>query len=317
MGQGRAATNRESPHFTFDEGAQGSTNTDLNRAGHQGLAQHIMGRRVLGGQGSVADPNYESCTWTWTWGTGSPERQGRYRSTHCGAWTRGSSESVPRRSWRRGLTLGARARLCSDPTAVDSGVAALVEAVWWGACAFQAATLLKRHKAWNKAVPWWTPELSVLKARFGRACNERRRSVQHEEEFQRDRLAFSLSMCTAKMRSRSKFCRGEVAIRLGLQGHQGAVDQPNLHHQGTGRMALMDNFFPEKAAEATSDADNVANAQERATRDNLSLRTGAAFICLMTGTMGRSPLPSAVQLQSQEFLTDPKRLWKSNNCGSD
>mmetsp|Transcript_38768 Transcript_38768/g.67170 ORF Transcript_38768/g.67170 Transcript_38768/m.67170 type:complete len:135 (-) Transcript_38768:60-464(-) len=93
-----------------------------------------------------------------------------------------------------------------DPTTVDTAVAALAEALWG---AFQAATPLKRRKAWKKAVPWWTPELSALKVRFRRARKKRRRSAQHEEEFQCERLALNRAMCTAKRPSWRKFCSEE------------------------------------------------------------------------------------------------------------
>jgi len=293
LGQGRAATNRESPHFTFDEGAQGSTKTDRNRAAHQGLAQHIMGWRVLGGQGSVADHNNESCTWTWTWGTGSPQRQGRSQhalrrmdagllgeraKAELAAGVDTGRPGVPLfgpdcgRQWGRGARAGCVAgRLPGSPSAeapqgmeqgravVDPRAVCVEGAVWPG---------VQREKEISAArggVPARSPGLQPVNLYWQEA-----ESVQ-------------------------VLLRGEVAIRPGLHGHQGAVDQPNLHHQGNGRMALTDNFFPEKkAAEATSDADDVANAQVSHARQSENC---CRHTCLTTGTTGRSPLPSAVQLQ--------------------
>jgi len=158
LGQGLAVVNRLSPHFTF-EGAQGSSNIDLTLAGHS-LAQHITGWRVLGGE-SVADHNYVRF---------DLDLGNRFPS---------ASREISKYSLRRMDVILLRERAKEelaaavaagrlgvpllDPTTVDTAVAALAEALWG---AFQAATPLKRRKAWKKAVPWWTPELSVLKTRL-------------------------------------------------------------------------------------------------------------------------------------------------------
>uniref|UniRef100_A0A7S3Y2F4 Reverse transcriptase domain-containing protein n=1 Tax=Heterosigma akashiwo TaxID=2829 RepID=A0A7S3Y2F4_HETAK len=160
-----------------------------------------------------------------------------------------------------------------DPTTVDTAVAALAEAQWG---AFQAATPLKRRKSWKKAVPWWTPELSALKVRFRRARKKRRRSAQHEEEFQRERLAFNRAMRTAKRRSWRKFCSGEkqpfgrvYKVLKGrgsnpistIRGPDGVLISDPEQSVAT----LLDNFFPDKAAEVSEDA-TVAAAQESVER---------------------------------------------------
>ncbi|CAM9926573.1 unnamed protein product, partial [Heterosigma akashiwo] len=156
---------------------------------------------------------------------------------------------------------------------VDTTVAALAEALWG---AFQAATPLKRRKAWKKTVPWWTPEISVLKTRFRRARKKRRRSAQHKEEFQRERLAFNRAMRTAKRRSWRKFCSGEkqpfgrvYKVLKGrgsnpistIRGPDGLLISDPEQSVAT----LLDNFFPDKAAEASEDA-AVAAAHESVER---------------------------------------------------
>jgi len=201
LGQGLAVVNRVSPHFTF-EGAQGSSNIDLTLAGHS-LAQRITGWRVLGGE-SVADHNYVRF---------DLDLGNRFPS---------ASREISKYSLRRMDVILLRERAKEelaaavaagrlgvpllDPTTVDTAVAALAEALWG---AFQAATPLKRRKSWKKAVPWWTPELSALKTRFRQARKKRRRSAQHEEEFQCERLALNQAMCTAKRPSWRKFCSEE------------------------------------------------------------------------------------------------------------
>lgn len=79
---------------------------------------------------------------------------------------------------------------------MDNVYAAIAEAL---GVAFPAATLLNCRKVLKKAVQWWIPELSVLKAYFcQQPRKKRRRSAQHEAEFQREGVAFSQAMRTAK-----------------------------------------------------------------------------------------------------------------------
>jgi len=145
-----------------------------------------------------------------------------------------------------------------------------------------------------KAVPWWTPELSVLKTRFRRARKKRRRSSQHEEELQCELLALNRPMHTAKSRSWHKFCSedkqppfdGVYKAILQGRGSNPIIDTERSVS------TLLNNLFPDRAAEASEDA-AVAAVQERVERwvsqfENLCSK-GAVELIMVRGVAGGRP----------------------------